>query len=96
MRHPIDLRRIRVADARLRRVARDHPEALAPDRLAKLEETMAKTKPISLRLTPEILEGVEIARAAFNREHPGADMSVPDMARMLIAEALKARGMLKE
>ena len=96
MRRPLDLRRIQVADARLRRVTRDHPEVLAPDRLAKLEKTMAKTKPISLRLTPEILEGVEIARTAFNREHPGADMSLPDMARMLIAEALKARGMLKE
>jgi hypothetical protein len=93
-RRSIDLDTVRDVRRRLAEIAREHPHALASERLAQINEstiTMA-TKVFSLRLSEDTLALVEQARQAVAEQNPGLEISMPDTVRMLILEALQARG----
>jgi hypothetical protein len=93
-RRAVDLATVRDVRRRLAEIAREHPHALAPERLAQIDEgtlTMT-TKVLSLRLSEDLLAQVEQARQAVAEQNPGLAISVPDTLRMLVVEALQARG----
>jgi hypothetical protein len=93
-RRAVDLATVRDVRRRLAEIAREHPQALAPERVAQIDEdtlTMT-TKVLSLRLNEDILALVEQARQAVAEQNPGLQVSTPDTVRMLILEALQARG----
>jgi hypothetical protein len=93
-RRAIDLATVRDVRRRLAEIAREHPHALAPERLARIDErTIAMaTKVLSLRLSEDLLAQVEQARQAVAEQNPGLAISTPDTVRMLVVEALQARG----
>jgi hypothetical protein len=93
-RRPIDFATVRDVRHRLAEIAREHPHALAPDRLTQITKDTIRmpTKVLSLRLDEETLAQVEQARQAITEQNPGLRISAPDTIRMLILEALQARG----
>jgi hypothetical protein len=92
---PINLEVVRDVRRNLERIAREHPEAFAPERLAQFNKDSMKTRVISLRLNEETAGLVEQARRSVVAANPALQISTPDAIRMLIREALIARDLLK-
>ena len=93
---PIDLAAVREARARLREIARDHPELLdAPSDEnvtaweATLEEVMSENdEQIVVRLPRALVERVDAHVEKLKKEQPGMRITRSDAVRMMLTRAL--------